>query len=1340
MALAVLAATALAVAPAAQSLSAASAAAAVPPGALRLGAASRLLAAPRPANCPPVAADPNTASPGQVASLTGTFSWPALPGGTNPEVAVRSDHTPTQFPPLRPANWANQGNNWKLTSARSANPQLNQNPQELCGVKGNSVDQAWQVSTGSPTTVIAITDSGIEWCDPAIVNKIYLNRAALPVPENSAGATKAKLSRAGSQFPDADPYDLNGSGVFNVSQYVNDPRVAAIAADYGGLFCSTPRGPFPAEPGLVSPMDLIRAFGTPTLPDGAPNPYYRVRSGPAGFVDAIAGWNFVDNNNNPYDQVHYDHGTGEAMDSTGAANNINDEVGSCPNCLVLPVRVGDSFIAQANTFAEGVLFAVDSGATVIQEALGTLDVTETARQAIGYAAAHGVPVIASAADEEAQHHNLPAVLSHTIVVNSITDTPQGPNGLPLYNPPSYLYLNGCTNYGANIAVSVESASCSSEATGKTGGITGLAESAAAAAVANHVLAPYPGLRTVSGTPVALSVNEVKQLITMSAADVDFQTPAPPWGPPDNYLVAAPVPTTRYRTQPGFDTYTGYGRVDAGRLLQWISHGMIPPQAEITNLPWFQSWAPAASLVVRGLVGTPRPCPGSPLGGASCPWREQVQVGVGTMPERGSWHTVATGSGSGVRSGVLARIPLARVAALFPAGSTFTGGPAGVTGRPDANRFTFTVRVVVQDVGSQPLVGMARRAEYLHTDSGLVFGHPLRFGGSIDAAPTLAPLGPGGTNVLLVATTDGTVHALLPSGRELPGWPVRTAIDSGYHRGELAYRSGAVTAIPRGAPTDVGGGLAVGDLANANAPCLHGPHPSGRCLDVVFTDVTGRVYAFTALGRLLPGFPVRTNPAFSGPSVANPTNRLLRGFLAAASLADLQGNNTLDIVAAAMDRHVYAWQPTGRPVPGWPVLVVDRKEVSSINPVTNQVTFRPSSHVTQGSKLIDTPAIGNLTGGGGPPDVLVGSSEEYSGPLNVSLASPVNFALGAAGGGAGILNTANSRVYAIAPTGNGAANAGTPFLAGWPAAIGDVESSLLPDVGDGVTNSPALASPNGAPGGPLDTAVISAAGPGYLLNPSGGSALGTGPDGKPIVLSTQPAGALSNSVGAVPSIPALGAPVIAPLGQLVPGLSVVAPALSLGKALDVAAPADQHPHDNQVDAWSASTGRFLPAFPQVMNDLQFFDQPLVADVGGATSGPYVVEASATYDLRAVNAAGQEAPGFPKITGGWVVNSPAVGAFGSLHDQVIAVGTREGNLFVWSTPTVACAAAGPWPMAHHDLFNSNNLTETSAPSANCVSIPTGPDAPVPPTVPAGPPAAALAAAAGTALTPTRRYRLG
>ena len=280
----------------------------------------------------------------------------------------------------------------------------------------------------------------------------------------------------------------------------------------------------------------------------------------------------------------------------------------------MPIKVGDSFITSGNAFAEGALFAVDSGATVIQEALGTYDVTEDDTEAITYAEDHGVPVVASAADEESEHHNLPAVLENTIVVNSVTQDGS-------FTPPSYLYLNGCTNYGANISVSVESDSCSSEATGKTGGIVGLAESAAAVAMADHVITPYPGLHTVAGAPVALSADEITQLVTMSADDIDFATAAPPNGPANNTQVEDRLPlvtTQRDPTGPGFDPTSGYGRIDAARLVQWISSGRIPPQAEIDGLPWYQVLSPSQQVTVSGVIGTTR----------SPSWHYEVQVAPG----------------------------------------------------------------------------------------------------------------------------------------------------------------------------------------------------------------------------------------------------------------------------------------------------------------------------------------------------------------------------------------------------------------------------------------------------------------------------------------------------------------------------------------------------------------------------------------------------------------------------------------------------------------------------------------------------------------------------------------
>jgi hypothetical protein len=513
-----------------------------------------------------------------------------------------------------------------------------------------------------------------------------------------------------------------------------------------------------------------------------------------------------------------------------------------------------------------------------------------------------------------------------------------------------------------------------------------------------------------------------------------------------------------------------------------------------------------------------------------------------------------------------------------------------------------------------------------------------------------------------------VHAYVPSGSalvDLPGWPVATAVYSS-HLGQPAFTSHAVTAIPR-AP--ILGGVAVGDLNGTGT------------LDVIVADMTGHVYAWDPSGRLLPGFPLATNPLFSSAAARDGHNRLLPGIAGAPALAHLENDRQLDIVVSSSDRHVYAWRPDGTPVPGWPVLVVDRNEVSAIDPVTNHVTFKPNSGVGQGSKIIDTPAIGALDGKG-RPDVVVDTNEEYRGTINVSAVNTANWALGQVP----LLSPANSRIYALDSHGT--------LQAGWPAAIADLDSELLPDVGDGSIATPALADLTG--NGSLDVGVITTVGPAYILKPDGSSYFGTGPDGKDIVASSIGTGPLANSPE-YPTLPALGSPIFAPLGSLAPGVSLIAPAASVHKALDAALPDNQILHDNQLDAWSATTGLLLPAFPQRVNDLQFFVQPIVANVGAG--GPYIVEGSANSDLRAINAAGQEAPGFPKFTGDWLVHSPSYGPFGGLADQVLAAGTRDGDLFVWSTSTPRCAASGPWPRNGHDLWNTNNLQTTGTPKPVC-----------------------------------------
>ncbi|MGD0084914.1 MAG: S8 family serine peptidase [Acidimicrobiales bacterium] len=1200
--------------------------------------------------------------------------WPAPPANANPEDYSANDHTPVQTPPEWPTNWANSGSNWMLASKRSSDKAVSSNPQELCGVEGNSDDLAWQTTTGRPATVIAVLDSGIEWCDPAIVDKIALNRAALPLPENAAGETKPQLEKTGQRFLDNDPYDLDDSGVFNVAQYANDPRVAAVDADYGGTFCSSSYnngGGNDAYTG-ISAEDLIHTFGRARLPGGSANPYFQVSTAPAGFPNAIAGWDFLDNTNDPVDDVHYGHGTGEAEDIGGSADSINGEVGACPDCMILPVRVGGSFIATSNAFAQGVLFAVDSGATMVSEALGAVDETATAKQAIAYATAHGVPIVGSAADEESEHDNLPAGLGGIIDVNSTT----AETG---WNPPSYLYLNGCTNYGPEISVTVESASCSSEATGKASGTVGLLESAAADAVAAGTIKDYPGLKSTTGAPVPLSANEVQQLVTMSADDVDFATPAPnadPPAPADNYSVSStsiPFGTaTMYRTKAGFDEYTGWGRLDAARIVQWVKEGRIPPEASISSPGYFRTFTTSGDLTVTGRVAAVR----------STSYKYQVDVGIGTEPSATSWRLAAQGTGTSPKSGVLATIPLASLAALFPGGAaSLTGGATLANGTPDPDRFTFTIRVLVEN--AKGLVGVAQAADFLHRDPGLEAGMPMQLSSSLDAPMKLAPIGPSGEDVLLVPEAGGQIDALLPGGKELPGWPVYTNA-APFHASEGAFKSRAITDIPRG---EIIGGVAVGDLASA----------SGKSLDVVATDSLGRVYAWNSGGKLLPGWPVHTNPAFSETSARNPDNRLLPGFWSAPALASLQGNGQLDVVASSLDRHVYAWLPNGQPVPGWPVLVVDPAEVQSVDAVTNQVTFLPSADPDMGSELLDTPAVGVLTGHG-PPDIVVGADEEYAGPPNANLGEAALLEPD--------LNTANSRVYAIYPNGSlhpAARGAPKPtgmpdpgaFLPGWPAHIADLEANLLPTIGDGVVASPALAP---LVSGQLDVVTGAVAGPLYELSPTGTSLLGTG-GGLPNVLRFVPPGQsfLGDLLDA--SMPALGGPSVAPIGTT-SSLSIVDPAASIGRLLDEEAPGEQSPHQDQVVAWGTN-GEMRPGFPALMNDLQFFEQPTIADVNGTKAGGYVLEASGMYDLRAYQLNGVEAPGFPKFTGGWVTGGAVVGPWGADADQIVATGTRNGGLLVWSTPTPACASPGPWAQSHHDLWNSNDLAKTGTPRPTCVT---------------------------------------
>jgi hypothetical protein len=793
--------------------------------------------------------------------------------------------------------------------------------------------------------------------------------------------------------------------------------------------------------------------------------------------------------------------------------------------------------------------------------------------------------------------------------------------------------------------------------------------------------------------IRLSGNEVRQLMTGTADDVNFAatelscSPVPADPCTDSNLnsvnptrLVAPFPATvRYPARKGYDWFYGYGRINMRWALDAVAAERIPPQAEITGPDWYSLVNPSqGSLDVRGEV--------SARGGG---YRCVLEVAPGSMPHNtddfqpvGGGHCDGA-ERSGAFAGVLGTVDIAALKRRFPpSAGDFTGREPGLAGqssngRPNSEPYGFTVRVRVE---AGDVRGEDRRNLFLHRDADLLPGFPRSLPSDGASSPVLADLDGDNRNELIVGTSDGTLHAYRPDGGEAAGWPVRGE-PLPLHTGAAAFRTGAVSPeASRGAFLT---SPAVGDLDRDGVP------------EVVAADFEGRLYAWNADGTRR--WTAATRLDWSGRPLRpfdearkGERNRTQRGFLGSPVLADIEGDARLEVVAAAMDRHVYAWRADGTGAPGFPALVVDRSKVESIDPATHQVNFNSAAgdSLMQGA-IVDTPAVGDLTGDG-RPEIVVGTNEEYAvnapgeGGLN---ADNVEMrAIEQAAGATGLLDPAHSRLYALDARGT--------LLAGWPAKIGKLTAELLPVVGEGITGSPVIgpAECSGVSG--VAVGAIPDAGLGYLLRSDGDSCLGSGPDGKDrVVDTTPPAGVVQDS----PAFPAVGHPAFGDFGG---GVSFLAPAAGLRRALDAAVNEYQQGSQDFVGAWSTRDGRFRPGFPAVVNDLQFLTGPSVADLDGRP-GEELLGGTASQDLYALGADGQPLSGaWPKLTSDWMVANPLVGSFGDPQRKVVVALTRSGTMLAYRTGAAACSPSS-WPRFHHDEANSGDMRR----DATAPGTPTG-----------------------------------
>jgi len=129
----------------------------------------------------------------------------------------------------------------------------------------------------------------------------------------------------------------------------------------------------------------------------------------------VPGWDYINGDSDPADD--HGHGSSVAALIAGRGNNGIGIAGVCWQCKILPVKVMSAEGRGAlSTVAAGVVYAADHGAQIINMSLGSYDSATVLQQAVVYARAKGVLVVASAGNDAVHDRSYPAAYPGVIAV------------------------------------------------------------------------------------------------------------------------------------------------------------------------------------------------------------------------------------------------------------------------------------------------------------------------------------------------------------------------------------------------------------------------------------------------------------------------------------------------------------------------------------------------------------------------------------------------------------------------------------------------------------------------------------------------------------------------------------------------------------------------------------------------------------------------------------------------------------------------------------------------------------------------------------------------------------
>ncbi len=138
----------------------------------------------------------------------------------------------------------------------------------------------------------------------------------------------------------------------------------------------------------------------------------------AGRVDAARGYDFI--GRDPVANDAFGHGTHVAGVIAAATDNRRDVAGLAHRCTILPVRVLNAQGVGSDTaVADGIRHAVKQGADVINLSLGIADPSRVLEDAIEYAHARDVVIVAAAGNDGTPGLDYPAAYTDVVAVGAL---------------------------------------------------------------------------------------------------------------------------------------------------------------------------------------------------------------------------------------------------------------------------------------------------------------------------------------------------------------------------------------------------------------------------------------------------------------------------------------------------------------------------------------------------------------------------------------------------------------------------------------------------------------------------------------------------------------------------------------------------------------------------------------------------------------------------------------------------------------------------------------------------------------------------------------------------------